>query len=275
MALLIWGLTNSLNAQIRRKPITPNLSGQGIATPKSGTNPLATPNDEKESKGLKEIPPIIIKQDESKKEIIIKKPEKGSITVEGIAQISFGDKPIGIAFEELRGRYFASDKMAYRALVGFSVESFNEVLLDGVNRMPVLTNQQNIRAGGGVELHRPGSKHLSPYYGAEGYIIMNSNKMTVSNTRDMQKYEQGASYLQDSTVSGVYLGALAGLDYYITSDFYIGTEIAIGFSSLQRSITGERISANGNVISQTNDRSGGGVVMGISYINGIRVGYKF
>lgn len=269
---------NQLHSQIRRKPITPDLGSQGIPqanNPLSRNNALSNKNNDKSESTPKEIPPIIIKQNDGKKEIIIKKPEKGNITVEGIAQISFGESPIGIRFDELRGRYFASKNMAYRALIGFSMESFNETLMDGKERMPCVTSTQNINAGGGIELHRPGSKHLSPYYGAEGYIIMHSTRMTVSNTRDLVQYEKGYTYFQDSTVSGIYMGAVAGMDYYITSDFYIGTEIRMGFSSVQRSVTSERITLSNNVVSQTNDRSGGGITMGITYVNGIRVGYKF
>jgi hypothetical protein len=109
--------------------------------------------------------PIIIQQNSDKKEIVINKPKKGDLLIEGLAQISFGDDPMMIRF--------------------------------------------------------------------------------------------------------------AGLDYYLNSDFYIGTEIQAGFYALNIRNSGKSVSVGNSLVSQVGLYSGNELSLRFNYSPGIRIGYKF
>lgn len=278
-------LVYPIYSQIGRKPITPDLSGAGATGPGSMTTTKPTGFGENENNANQtgspttpiNTPPIIIQQPAKSEEVIISKPRKDNILVEGVFELSFGDKPVGINFSELKGRYFATNQMAYRARINAQIESLNKEIQGGKLGIGTVNNStQNISAGGGIEIHIDGSKRISPYYGAEVLIIMNSTKVTGNNTDDAESYRESYTYSKEEQSSGIYFGALAGLDYYLSSDFYIGTEIRFGFSSLRVSGVGETISLNGVIVAGSADPySGGGLKIGTDFTRGIRIGYKF
>lgn len=257
---------DTLNAQIRRKPITPDLGTQGL--------PTNTPAPAEVNTAPASLPPIIIKQESERKEVSIRKPDKGNFTVEGLLQFSFGDEPLMLKFTELKGRFFATDKMAYRGTLGFDIGSQTNDFIDNKNTASYTISNQLIRAGGGVEVHVKSSKRLSPYYGGEGLIILETKKTTGTNTNDLKTYNLGAGYQSDYAYTGVYLGGLAGLDCYITSDLYIGFEIGLGVTSYSTITVGERTTLRGTTVTESNVVNGRGTQLGLRYSQGIRVGFK-
>ncbi len=257
-------------AQIRRKPITPDLNPQttpALSAPSNNTN--------LNNNAPVSIPPIIIKQENESKDIVIRKPEKGSITAEGLMQISFGEAPIMIKFPEIKGRYFATNKLAYRGTLGFTLNSQTLEFVDNKQTASYVISNQVITAGGGVEMHVKSSKRISPYYGAEGLILLNSQKISGTNTDDIKTYNLGAGYQRDSTYTGIYMGALAGLDYYLSSDIFIGFELGMGLSSYSTTLVGERKTMRGVLVSESNVVTGRGTGIGLRYSQGIRIGLKF
>lgn len=266
--LSIWGV-GDLHSQIRRKPITPDLNTGGLPQT-APTNNTPSNNDAPAT-----LPPIVIKQENERKEVVIRKPEKGDFTVEGLLQLSFGEAPIMLRFPEIKGRFFAANNLAYRGTVGFEIGSQTSDFTDNRQTASYVVSQQSIRAGGGVELHIKSSKRISPYYGAEGLILVNSNKITGTNTDDLKTYTLGGGYQKDSSFTGIYLGALAGLDYYLSSDIYMGFELGVGVTSFSTTVVGERKTLRGTTISESNVVSGRGNSIGIRYSPGIRVGFKF
>lgn len=260
---------HALSGQIRRKPITPDLSTQGLPQnnkTETKTEAAAVPAS---------LPPIVIKQEESTKEVIIRKAEKGDFTAEGLLQLSFGNEPIMIKFNDIKARYFYSNQLVYRGTLGFVIGSQTNDITDNKNMASYTIARQNIRAGGGVEFHVKASKRLSPYYGAEGLILLESYKISSVNTDDLKTYSLGAGYQKDSTFTGVYLGGLAGLDYYLTSDIYMGIELGLGVTSFSSTLVGERKTMRGVTTSESNVVNGRGNRLDIRYSPGIRVGFKF
>jgi len=267
--MLLFSMIQETNAQIKRKPITPDISNQGV--PQIPDTEVKTNLNNPPSS----YPPIIIKQEENIREIVIKKPQKDDITIEGLLQLSFGNEPIMLKFPELKGRYFNTESLAYRGTLAFELGTNNQDLIDGRNTLNVKTTVQNITAGGGVEFHVKSSKRVSPYYGAEALIIMNSTKINGTNTDNLRNYSLNSSYLSDSSTTGIYLGALAGLDYYLSSEFYFGIEVGLGLTSYTNSKVGERTALRGQTITEKDVSSGGGTLIGHRFIQGIRVGFKF
>jgi hypothetical protein len=271
LCFILFGFYASQNAfsQIKRTPITPDLTGQGVPQKPNTEVKNETPNTPVA------LPPIIIKQDDNPKEIIIKKPQKDNITIEGLLQLSFGNEPIMIKFPELKGRYFATEALAYRGTFAFEMGSNTQDIVDGRNTANVNTAVQNIKAGGGVELHLKAGKRISPYYGGEALILMSSTTVTGTNTDNLKTYTQNAGYVSDSTVTGIYLGALAGLDYYVNSDFYVGFEVGLGVTSYSGSKVGERTTLRGQMIQEKDVVNLRGNSINMRYVQGIRIGFKF
>jgi len=259
-----------LQAQIRRKPITPDLTS-GAVPQQNNNNPSTANNNEAPAS----LPPIVIKQENEQKEVIIKKAEKGNFTVEGLLQLSFGEAPIMIKFPEIKARYFAGQQLAYRGVIGFDIGSQTFDVTDNKQMASYTISEQNIRAGGGVELHLKSNKRLSPYYGGEAQIILNTYKISSTNTDDLETYSLGAGYQKDSSLSGVYLGGLAGLDYYLNSDFFIGFELGVGITSYSTTTIGERKTMRGVTVSESNVVNGRGNRIDLRYSPGIRFGFKF
>jgi hypothetical protein len=258
---------NALNAQIRRKPITPDLGTQGL--------PSNTPAPAEVNTAPASLPPIIIKQESEHKEVPIRKPVKGNFTAEGLLQFSFGDEPLMLKFTEIKARFFATDKLAYRGTLGFDIGSQTNDFIVDKNTASYTISNQSIRAGGGVEVHLKSSKRLSPYYGGEGLILLHTQKTSGTNTNDLKTYSLGAGYQSDSSYTGIYLGALAGLDCYITSDLFIGFEIGLGVTSFSTVTIGERTTLRGTTVTESNVVNGRGTQLGLRYSQGIRVGFKF
>ena len=67
----------------------------------------------------------------------------------------------------------------------------------------------------------------------------------------------------------------AGLDYYLNSDFYIGTEIQAGFYALNIRNSGKSVSVGNSLVSQVGLYSGNELSLRFNYSPGIRIGYKF
>lgn len=271
-----------VQAQIGRKPITPDLNGQPITpnfqkTTTTGTNPTAPAENNANSAAQPAPQPIIIQQNSEKKEIIINKPKKGDFLIEGLAQISFGNAPLMIRFDDVKLRLFNEDNRVYRVRGIINTTTENRTFEESRGQqVEVKITDQDIHGALGVEFHlKSKNKHLSPYYGAEVMLIMRTQGIKGTNTDDGRTYKFQYSYNETISRTGIYAGGFAGLDYYLNSDFYIGTEIQAGFSALNIRNSGQSVSVGNSLISQTGFYSGNEMSLGFSYSPGIRIGYKF
>ncbi|MCL9980817.1 MAG: hypothetical protein NBV77_05160 [Bacteroidia bacterium] len=271
-----------VQAQIGRKPITPDLNGQPVTpnfqkTTTTGTNPTAPAENNANSAAQPAPQPIIIQQNSEKKEIIINKPKKGDFLIEGLAQISFGNAPLMIRFDDVKLRLFNEDNRVYRVRGIINTTTENRTFEESRGQqVEVKITDQDIHGALGVEFHlKSKNKHLSPYYGAEVMLIMRTQGIKGTNTDDGRTYKFQYSYNETISRTGIYAGGFAGLDYYLNSDFYIGTEIQAGFSALNIRNSGQSVSVGNSLISQTGFYSGNEMSLGFSYSPGIRIGYKF
>ncbi len=269
-------------AQIGRKPITPDLNGQPITpnfqkTTTPGTNPTTSTDNNANSATQPAPQPIIIQQNSEKKEIIINKPKKGDWLIEGLAQVSFGNDPLMVRFDDIKLRLFNEDLRVYRVRGIINTTTENRTFEESRGQLvEVKITDQDIHGALGVEFHlKSKNKHVSPYYGAEVMLIMRTQGIKGTNTDDGRTYKFQYSYNETISRTGIYAGGFAGLDYYLNSDFYIGTEIQAGFSALNIRNSGKSVSVGNSLISQIGFYSGNEMSLGFSYSPGIRIGYKF
>lgn len=272
----------SADAQIGRKPITPDLNSQPATPHFQKPNTSATNNpsntDNNANSAVQPAPqPIIIQQNTEKKEVIINKPKKGDWLIEGLAQVSFGNDPLMIRFDDIKLRLFNEDLRVYRVRGIINTTTENRTFEENRGQLVELKiTNQDIHGALGVEFHlKSKNKHLSPYYGAEVMLIMQTQGIKGTNTDDGRTYKFQYSYNETINRTGINAGAFAGLDYYLNSDFYVGTEIQAGFSALNIRNSGKSVSLGNGVISQTGFYNGNEMHLGFNYSPGVRIGYKF
>ncbi|HUH50957.1 MAG TPA: hypothetical protein VLZ11_02540 [Flavobacterium sp.] len=102
----------------------------------------------------------------------------------------------------LKARKFVSDTKAYRAMANF------EYVDTGVSGSDPA---YSLLAGLGIEHHLTGAERLSTYWGYEAKVMF---------AKDAMK----------TTSFGVGAAALAGFDYYIIPNVYLGLEVAYGLN---------------------------------------------
>jgi hypothetical protein len=203
------------------------------------------------------------------------KAKKDNITFEGILNLQLMNQPLGIKFEEIKVRYFVSEKRAYRGRGMITMSSVNKTIT-GINgeSAKVYETEQSFTLGGGVEQHIKSKNDISPYWGYELLFSINSNTVTGTNTDDATTFKKGYTYNSSNTAQAIYFGGILGMDYYLNINFYIGTEIRYGYQSislgnLEKSVIGPAGTTT------TGESLGTNSSLSMSYTNGIRLGYKF
>ncbi|MFI5264019.1 MAG: hypothetical protein ACHQM6_05855, partial [Candidatus Kapaibacterium sp.] len=118
-------------------------------------------------------------------------------------------------------KYYLSDDMALRALLGFTTGS------SGADTLPGGHNSATaFGIGVGIELHTHAVYSTSPYFGAQVSFGMGSNDQT---------FKAGTETKTSGSSFGI--GVLAGFDWYFTKGIAVGGEYMLGFSSASSSTT--------------------------------------
>jgi hypothetical protein len=150
------------------------------------------------------------------------KPSAGAIIAEVNFSPNLSGAPTifslpGIAADVIgvKARKFVSDKKAYRYLANFQLTSQS---VAGESSTDI-----QLGAGIGVENHLKGAERLSTYWGYEGKLGLVSGE-NVSLGQD----EDGLPVTGKATKFGLVANALAGFDYYIVPNIYLGAEIYYG-----------------------------------------------
>jgi hypothetical protein len=206
--------------------------------------------------------------------IAINKQKKGNYNVEAL--VSIGNSGIGIGVDEFKGRYFYSNKRAYRArFSGIIKNDLNDISPNKTTRAEVKYDRQRLLIAGGFEEHYNHSNRINSYLGFEAGGWYDKESTKASNSKDGISFTQGYSYEKTLTESALFINGVTGLDYYLNSQFYIGAELMVGVSNRTSNYSGIRVSAGTTIESQDGFYSGSGFEGHLTYSKGIRLGYKF
>jgi hypothetical protein len=190
----------------------------------------------------------------------------------------------------LRFRYFLNDDLAVR--IGFSVnnKSTTDNYYGGVNNSQSgsrVTKNSGVTFNLGAEKHLTGTERLSTYIGADLIIALNaaSEKWDNSNGTDytlgLSREIKGFNTVNGGTnaASGLGFRLVAGGEYYIVKNVYLGAELGFGFvSSKFKDITDKTTTTVGPITTTTvNDSKSPGKDFAISpsVITGVRIGFQF
>ena len=131
-----------------------------------------------------------------------------------------------------------SELLAYRvtALVGFNnfSQSFDAVNASGDDvELKDKFNEWAIQLRPGFEKHFTGTKRLSPYVGLEAILGFGANSYSSEylNGDDIETITEKNMNNNDFLAGFTFgAGALAGFDYYVAKDLYLGLEVNYAFT---------------------------------------------
>jgi hypothetical protein len=186
----------------------------------------------------------------------------------------------------LRFRYFVNDDLAVRIGFGVSSKSTTDNYYGGSNNSQAGSRERKnsgITFNLGLEKHLTGTERLSTYVGADLIVALNgaSEKWDNSNgtgyVQGLSREIKGFNTVNGGTnaATGFGLRLVAGGEYYIVKNVYLGAELGFGFvSSKFKDITDK--TTNG-AITTANDRKSPGKDFEISpsVITGVRIGFQF
>jgi hypothetical protein len=162
----------------------------------------------------------------------------------------------------IKARYFLQPSLALRLGLGIGYGSntnYTDVTDDDYSR----TTEFEINFAPGIEKHL-GSKKFFAYFGAA--IPITSYSYNLKEEIDGETYDTknpyGLSYF------GIGLDLIAGVDFYILNNFYIGAEISPGF--VYQSYKDSE-NADGDII----DKGSKWIDFGLAASSGIRIGVRF
>ena len=202
------------------------------------------------------------------------KPEAGNSNLE-FQLTPFGNSPIGIY--GIRGRKFKTDNTATRLNLFLSYSSDSDITQqeDPDNDIPELRDTDivfaiNLRPG--FEKHLPGTKRLSPYFGGEFDLALQTSTFK-------SEFESGTDIEVDKekNVLGFFrvgVNAIAGFDFYVAERLYLGAEMGFGVSWRKDMSITYKSSAPGFVEPEPIKR-GGAIDVGPNVVSAIRIGYIF
>ncbi|PIE50101.1 MAG: hypothetical protein CSA38_04720 [Flavobacteriales bacterium] len=194
------------------------------------------------------------------------KPQAGDVTAEFVVTGGLSDTAVGFREGGIRGRYFSTNNMAYRAAVYLGTDKVTTPITDGERK----ESNTGFSLGLGIEKHFNGTKRLSPYIGAE----LGLGYKTQSTTEETEV--AGVQSSTEITGPGVFnfgVKGLFGADYYFVKNVYLGVEagLGLGFSS-----TGETETTITTAGTTTTVKSEGGSSLNITPSVGmIKLGFVF
>jgi len=190
------------------------------------------------------------------------KATDGSITLEANVNPLAGTVNLSNSLNQIRTRMFISDDMALR--LGFNLGLDNQASLSDDGEVETTERVFTLGIQPGIEKHFAGTDRLSPYVGAELGIMLDSRKTTVESTSSVSETEGFAQGGRGSFFFGA--NAVAGFDFYVARNLYIGYELGFGLGVRSESdvVEGSSISAGSSYFQ-----------VGPNVQNGIRVGFVF
>ena len=186
-----------------------------------------------------------------------------------------------IAINGIRYRKFISPNEAIRlnAFLNMSSETTISQQADKTNNIPALEDkysQIGINLRPGYEKHLAGTDRLSPYFGGELDIAIQGSKY-----KEEYYLAQEVEHILTKNENGFWrfgVNAVAGFDYYIAKQLYLGSEIGFGFSFVRnRDVKTEYSNKNAFGVTENPDpfERGSAFNFGPNANAAIRLGYIF
>ncbi len=178
----------------------------------------------------------------------------------------------------LRIRLFAKKNLAIRGMLSYTRDRELKDIYENPDGTGGRGEQEKISqmfSGAiGLEGHFTGTEKLSPYIGSELGFGFGSNQDLLSNT-DSVNFIAGNSVKKKAPISSISLSAVAGFDYYIFKNVYVGYELGFGFSRITKAEETVTTTVGTNTPIETFTPGNVNDTYGIINYNQVRIGWKF
>lgn len=224
------------------------------------------------------------------------KPTKGSFATELNFNPFKGNLSFNNVLNQVKGRYFLSPQLALR--LGFNINTLDSTQNYGTpygSQASFTNDKRTSNSFGlnfGIEKHFKGTKRLSPYIGVDAFWGTKSTKQESSNNASTTTIKNAwitYQYIQSpnppyyyTTVTSVTenaysrfgVTAVAGFDFYMAKNFFLGYEFNLGYSKTsyktpEVTVTGQNTPVPSFYSNNSTSK------FGTSLVNGIRIGYLF
>lgn len=199
------------------------------------------------------------------------KAKAGDVTVDLAVSGGLGNTTVNLADQGfgngamIRGRYFKTDKLAYRGLVFLASGSTTD---KSVANTETKNSNTGIGLGLGVEKHFTGTDRLATYVGFDGIVGFDSQSdktTTTAGSVSSTTETKGPNNFRIG-VRGVF-----GADYYFVKKAYIGVEAGLG---LYYKSTGKTKTTTTGMPDVESDGSSS-FNISPALVTGFRLGYSF
>lgn len=183
-----------------------------------------------------------------------------------------------ISIGGIRYRAFLTDRTAYRAtiFVGYASSTSPNVVQNSQGNNVELEDSESsftFSLRPGYEMHFDGTDRLSPYIGGEVDFAIQTSSEDVQNLGPNDQTITTTTTGQDGFVRfGINL--LAGADYYVAKNLYLGTELGFGFAVTSNSDIEVESDAPGFTAPDPTPQ-GSSTNIGPNVLGQIRLGYTF
>ena len=199
------------------------------------------------------------------------KAKAGDVTVDLSVAGGLGNTTVNLADQGfgngamIRGRYFKTEKLAYRGLVFLAAGSSTD---KSVTNTETKSSNTGIGLGFGVEKHFTGTDRLATYVGFDGILAFNSTKDETTLTAGGTTFTNEVKGPNDFRIG---VRGVFGADYYFVKRAYIGVEAGLGL--YYKSVGKETTSSTGLPDAEVDGSSSFNISPSI--VTGFRLGYAF
>lgn len=191
-----------------------------------------------------------------------------------------------VVYPQIRYRYFVNDAFALRAVMDLATQSEvervyqNENFTGNEGTKTVSTRSLGLQTG--FEYHPYGTKRLSPYFGLTVGLTFGRDKEVWKDYNDTLGIP-GTGFYDFQTNAEIkapffafQTGAVAGLDFYLIENLYMGVEMNWNFVARNNNATELSYSdANGISLNETIAPSSREVTTQFGALPAIRLGWRF
>jgi len=225
------------------------------------------------------------------------KPSTGSIVTELNFNPFKGNLSLNNSLNQIKVRYFISPDVALR--LGFNASKKDSTA--NVNnpygpQSVFIKNERKSTLIGfnfGIEKHFKGTKRLSPYVAADISISSKSASQEIKDNGSSTTIKNGwletiylpnnpnyYNLLQENAYTRYGLNLIAGFDFYVAKDFFIGYEFNFNLSkteykNITATVTGQNTNTGQPNTNYNDTGKKSASTFGPTLINGVRVGYSF
>lgn len=199
------------------------------------------------------------------------KAKAGDVTVDLAVAGGLGNTTVNLADQGfgngamIKGRYFKTEKLAYRGLVFLAAESSTD---KSVTDTETKNSNSGIGLGFGIEKHFTGTDRLATYVGFDGIFGFNSMKEETTVTAGGVTTTTEVKGPNDFRVG---VRGVFGADYYFVKRAYIGVEAGLGLYYKSEGKTTTSVTG----LPDVEVDGGSSFNISPSIVTGFRLGYAF